>query len=236
MDRLEALLSSLGLALTDAGGSLAVEGEDPIFGSRLRLGAAIGLPMMACAVGAGALWKMRTGERQDLELRLDQAIHGITPHYKFHPTLSGYIYPHPLIRDNPFLLENYQAADGRWVMACGVYPHLVAAWLRFLDCVPSPASVARAIGDWESGELESVAAREGLPCTVCRTPEEWLAHPQGQDHGSLVQERLAAKQQTHSSCCALSASAKESAVAAGNGFAIERHLSRSFTGSSDPGK
>jgi crotonobetainyl-CoA:carnitine CoA-transferase CaiB-like acyl-CoA transferase len=64
-------------------------------------------------------------------------------------------------------------------MACGVYPHLAAKWLRFLDVPPDRDKAAAAFARWDSAELEEAANRAGLPLTIARTPSEWLAHPQG---------------------------------------------------------
>lgn len=176
---LNALLAPVGLTCADTGGTVSFAGADPIFASRHRLGACIGLPIMGCAVGAAAIWKMRSGQGQDLHLDLRQAIHGINPEYAWHPTINGEEYPHATASDNPFLLEPYQTRDGRWVMASGVYPHMVADWLRFLNCTNSEAAVQQAIRQWDAEALEDAAARAGLPLAICRRPEEWEKHPQG---------------------------------------------------------
>lgn len=160
--------------------SVSFTGADPVLPSRLRLAASIGLPIMACAVGAASVWKQRTGTSQDLHLDLRQAVHGITPHATWNPTLGGSLYPHPLVADNPFLLDSYQTRDGRTVMASGVYPHLAASWLRFLDCPPDKEKVASAFSKWDSEELEDRCAEVGLPLSIARSPQEWAEHPQGQ--------------------------------------------------------
>ena len=179
LEHLDRLLGPAGLSCVDAGGKVSFAGEDPIFASRHRLGACIGLPMMGCAIGAAAIWKMRSGQGQDLHLDLRQAIHGINPEYAWHPTINGEEYPRATLAGNPFLLEPYRTRDGRWVMASGVYPHMVAAWLRFLDCTYSVAAVRRAFSQWDAATLEDAAARAHLPLTICRTAQEWEAHPQG---------------------------------------------------------
>ncbi|MEU9450548.1 CoA transferase [Streptomyces sp. NPDC048277] len=176
---LDALLSEVGLSAADAGGRVTFAGQDPIVAARHRLGAAIGIPVMGCAVGAAALWRHRTGQGQDLHLDLRQAVHGITPHAFWHPTLNGFPPPHPLVADNPFLLDSYRTRDGRTVMASGVYPHLAAKWLRFLDVPPDRERVAAAFARRDAFELEEAANAAGLPVSVARTPDEWLAHPQG---------------------------------------------------------
>jgi crotonobetainyl-CoA:carnitine CoA-transferase CaiB-like acyl-CoA transferase len=134
---------------------------------------------MANAVAAAALHRLRGGPAQDLALDLRQAVHSINPSAFWTPTLNGEHAPHPLVLDNPFLVVPYRSADGRWLLATGVYPRLAAMWCRFLDVPPDMARVAAAIADWNAFELEEAASAAGLPVTVVRTPGEWLAHPQG---------------------------------------------------------
>jgi crotonobetainyl-CoA:carnitine CoA-transferase CaiB-like acyl-CoA transferase len=134
---------------------------------------------MAGAVAAVALHRERRGRPQRLELDLRQAVHSINPGAFWRPTLNGEMAPHPLLADNPFLITPYRTLDGRWVMASGVYPRMVAQWCRFLDVPPDPAKVADAIVKWDAYELEEVATGCGLPVSVVRSPSEWLAHAQG---------------------------------------------------------
>jgi crotonobetainyl-CoA:carnitine CoA-transferase CaiB-like acyl-CoA transferase len=176
---LDDLLSVSGLCRGANGGEVAFAGEDPIVPPAHRLGACIGVPMMAVAAAAVALHRQRGGPGQDLELDLRQGVHGINPAAFWHPTLNGEQAPHPLVFDNPFLIVPYRAADGRWVLPTGVYPRLAAAWCRFLDVPPDMAKVAAAIAQRDAFELEDAANASGLPVCVVRTPAEWLAHEQG---------------------------------------------------------
>ena len=79
----------------------------------------------------------------------------------------------------PFLVAPYRTADGRWVMASGVCPHLAAKWCRFLDVPPDVARVAAAVARWDASELEEEASVAGLPVLRGADPDEWLAHEQG---------------------------------------------------------
>jgi crotonobetainyl-CoA:carnitine CoA-transferase CaiB-like acyl-CoA transferase len=176
---LDTLLSDVGLSRAEAGALVSLSGQDPILGAAHRLGACIAIPIMAGAVGAVAFHRQRRGPAQQLELDLRQAVHGINPGAFWHPTLNGEMAPHPLVLDNPFLITPYRTADGRWVMASGVYPHMVARWCRFLDVAPDPTKVAEAIGRWDALELEETASASGLPVCVVRSRAEWLAHEQG---------------------------------------------------------
>jgi CoA-transferase family III len=173
------LLSEIGLGIGDAGGSVRFSGADPIFESRLRLAAGIGIPIMACAVGAARIWKMRTGEAQDLDLDLRRAIHQINPHVAWHPTLNGLGYANATAFDNPFLILPFKTRDGRMIMATGVYPHMAAKWLRLLNCPPDWEKVVAAIVRWDAAELEEAGNAQGLAAAYARTPQEWARHPQG---------------------------------------------------------
>jgi crotonobetainyl-CoA:carnitine CoA-transferase CaiB-like acyl-CoA transferase len=176
---LDALLSNVELSRAEAGATVSFRGQDPILPAAHRLGACIGVPIMAGAVAAVAFHRQRGGPGQDLQLDLRRAVHGINPSAFWQPTLNGEPAPHPLLVDNPFLITPYRTADDRWVMASGVLPHLAAKWCRFLDVPPDPARVAQAIANWDAFDLEDAATASGLPVCVVRSPAEWLGHEQG---------------------------------------------------------
>jgi crotonobetainyl-CoA:carnitine CoA-transferase CaiB-like acyl-CoA transferase len=179
LDPLEELLDGVGISRADAGASVSFAGRDPVVQSAHRLGACIGVPLMAGAVASVAFHRHRGGPPQDLRLDLREAVHTINPGAFWHPTLNGEIAPHPLVFDNPFLLSPYRTADDRLVMATAVYPHLAAKWCRFLDVPPDAVRVAEVIATWDALELEERANAVGLPICIVRTSEEWLAHEQG---------------------------------------------------------
>lgn len=180
LHHLDALLADAGLSRQDTGGQIEFAGADPMLPARHRLGACIGIPIMGAAVAAAALWRQLGGSGQDLYLDLRQAIHGLNPHVTWRPTLAGEALPAPLVLDNPFLLAPFRTRDGRTVMASGVYPHLAAKWCRFLDVPPDYGRVQAAFGSLDAFALEEAANAAGLPLCVARTPQEWLAHPQGE--------------------------------------------------------
>jgi crotonobetainyl-CoA:carnitine CoA-transferase CaiB-like acyl-CoA transferase len=179
LDALDDLLSHVGLSRATSGAEVSFNGQDPILPSPHRLGACVGVPLMAGAVAAVAFHRERRGRPQRLNLDLRQAVHTINPGAFWRPTLNGEMAPHSLLADNPFLITPYRTLDGRWVMASGVYPHMVAQWCRFLDVPPDPVKVADTIARWNAFELEEAASASGLAVCVVRSPTEWLAHEQG---------------------------------------------------------
>lgn len=73
----------------------------------------------------------------------------------------------------------YRAKDGRFVTMIGLHPHLRDKLLGYLDCSNSAAAIQAAMEKKTAQEHEDDAIRLGLPMGVVRTPEEWLAHPEG---------------------------------------------------------
>jgi crotonobetainyl-CoA:carnitine CoA-transferase CaiB-like acyl-CoA transferase len=173
------VMTELGLSPRDTGGEITFVGSDPIFPSVHRLGACIGIPMMAAAAGAADIWRQRSGRGQDLSLDLRKAIHGINPMYKFMPTINGYPYQLPYFIGNPMGFDLYRTKDGRFFLPTGAYPRLLNGMCKFLRCSPDKDSIATAVSTWDSAELDEAAAKQGLVFALIRTAEEWAAHPQG---------------------------------------------------------
>lgn len=172
--------AGLGLDPSESGGKIDFIGEDPILPSRHRLGACIAIPQMAGALGIATIWKQRTGRGQDLSLDLRKAIHGINPMLKFMPTINGYPYQFPYALGNPMKFDLYRTKDGRWFLPTGAYPHMLHGWCSFLRCPPQADAIRDAIATWDSKELDAAGTEKNLIFAEVRSPEEWLAHPQGQ--------------------------------------------------------
>ena len=179
LDALTQLIKPLGLTPNDAGDNVEIFGADPLFPSVARLGEAFSIAAMAQAVGAAAIGKERSGRGQNLSIDIRQAAHGINPDLTFHPTLNGHPYPNWLGNMHPFGVYPFRTKDGRYVYPSGVYPHQHFAWSNFFNCGVSHAHIGEAIAKWNAAELEDTANAKGLTLCIARSPEEWLAHPQG---------------------------------------------------------
>jgi crotonobetainyl-CoA:carnitine CoA-transferase CaiB-like acyl-CoA transferase len=178
---LSKILMPLGIDPKETGGKVTFAGEDPILPSRHRLGAIVAMAMMAPAVATQVFHRMRGGAAQDLSVDLRNAVCHTHPFVAFHPTVGGY--PYQMLfadpRVNPMLFGMFPTKDGRWYLPTAAYPHMVPDWLGLLGCSLNERSVTEAIAQWNAQELEDAAADRGMIGSICRTPEEWLAHEQG---------------------------------------------------------
>jgi crotonobetainyl-CoA:carnitine CoA-transferase CaiB-like acyl-CoA transferase len=74
----------------------------------------------------------------------------------------------------------YRTKDGRYVWTIGLFPHLVNPLLGHLQCANIPQAIQAAVEKYTAQQLEDdVAGGLNLAVGMVRTPQEWLAHPQG---------------------------------------------------------
>lgn len=74
----------------------------------------------------------------------------------------------------------YRSADGRHVTMIGLHPHLRDALLSFLGCANTASAFRAVVAGRQAQCLEDDASAAGLALGIVRSPDEWLAHPQGE--------------------------------------------------------
>jgi crotonobetainyl-CoA:carnitine CoA-transferase CaiB-like acyl-CoA transferase len=79
----------------------------------------------------------------------------------------------------------YRTRDDREIFFNGAYQHLRDGILRFLNCASEHAAIARRVAQFDAQALEDELSALGLCAGIKRTPEEWLAHPQGKALASV---------------------------------------------------
>jgi crotonobetainyl-CoA:carnitine CoA-transferase CaiB-like acyl-CoA transferase len=180
LHELEDVLQGVGLNLESAGGSIRFAGKDPIISSPLPLATMAGVGLMAKAVAVADIWRLRTGQGQDLSLNLGQVLHRLCPFYdKKWELLNGYAPGAPSDPASPFMPSfMYMTRDDRWVQFINIYPRAKSAALAFLGCHDDPRAVGEAIRKWNALELEEAANRSGLQATVVRSVDEFFASEQ----------------------------------------------------------
>lgn len=174
------VLKDVGMSIADSGGNLTFYGRDPIIPSRLRFGSMAAIALAAKAVGVAALWRLRTGEGQDIEVDVRKALRRFAGFFELKwETING---RPPSIGDgsNPFLTLPLfrETRDGRHVVALNIYPRLMARALTLLKSDASAESVNNAILQWRADDLENAAAEAGLVFAKVRTFDEFLKEPQ----------------------------------------------------------
>ncbi|GAA0445794.1 CoA transferase [Streptomyces olivaceiscleroticus] len=180
---LDGTLKAIGLNREPAVRALTVTGCLPYVRSPLRMSVAIGVPLLAAAVGAAEVWHRRTGRAQRLSLHLGQGLHRMTPFLGGGTTLNGYFSSMGSLAGltglAPAAWDFYRTADDRWVIPIACYPRTRDALLDLLDCAHTREHIAAAVRRREAAELEEAAAERCVPLAMARTREEFLAHPQG---------------------------------------------------------
>jgi crotonobetainyl-CoA:carnitine CoA-transferase CaiB-like acyl-CoA transferase len=174
------VLADVGLTAKDSGGKLTFYGQDPIVPSGFKFGAMAAVGLAARSVALAALWKLRTGEAQDIHVDVRKALRRFCGFFEGKwETLNGRS-PLLLPRDNPFfeLPLFRRTRDGRHVVSLNIYPGLQARALNFLRCSNSTESIGNAVLQWRAEELESAAAEAGLVFAMVRTNEEFRGEPQ----------------------------------------------------------
>lgn len=176
------LLKVVNLDRRDTGGTITFTGSDPVLPSKHRLGTIMAFGMMGAAAATQIFYKsMRGGGGQNLSIDVRAAAAHINPLVAFKPSIGRYgyqlLFGDPRI--NPISFGIYQTKDNRWYLPTGAYPHMIPDWTGLLGCALTHEGVTEAIARWEAQELEDAAAARGMIGSICRTPEEWLAHEQG---------------------------------------------------------
>lgn len=194
-------MRDIGGSPVDAGGKVTFTGADPIIRSHFRVGSCMAIAAMGAAVGAGAIWRERTGQSQDLKVDLRESIYNVNPLIGaillmaqregvipaadpvprdfVIPTVNGLMLQAPVGLGNPMSFVPFETRDGRYFNVTGVYPHLMDRALQTLKSLPGRENIEKAFRQVNAFEFEEELNAAGGVGVVHRTREEWLAHPEG---------------------------------------------------------
>jgi crotonobetainyl-CoA:carnitine CoA-transferase CaiB-like acyl-CoA transferase len=150
---------------------IVISGDDPVFPTPYRVGAAGAAALAATGLAASELWALRTGRRQRIAVDLRAAaaslrsfrylqVDGTRPAEPRDP-LSGF---HPV-------------ADGRWINIHCNFPHHRDAALSVLGAPAERAAVEAKARLWRGEALEDAIHAAGGCAGLARSPEEWARHP-----------------------------------------------------------
>jgi crotonobetainyl-CoA:carnitine CoA-transferase CaiB-like acyl-CoA transferase len=131
----DGLLGGAGLDRKDLGGKVTFAGMDPIRPTRLKVGCASAAITGANAIASALIWKMRTGEGQDIHIDLRKAY---VTQSAWQDTLANCT----LINGTPHMVGGAMGGhgnqilpckDGRFVMLTSLYPASEDRVMKLLD-------------------------------------------------------------------------------------------------------
>lgn len=179
---LDEVLAGIGMTADDTGGTISFIGADPIVPSTLRLGGAAAIALAAKSAAVAKLWRLRTGEGQDISVDLRTAPHRLCPFYDGKwELLNGYPATAPSNPSNALGFRFYRTGDDRWMMPLNPYPKIKVGAQKLLGVPDDEAAVADAIATWKGVELEAAGADAGVVLPMLRSVTEVLAEPHYRD-------------------------------------------------------
>ena len=172
------LLEQMGVLPGEIAGNVVISGSDPVVASPHLLGAAASAALAAQGAAVAAIWKMRTGRGQDVSVDLRRAV---VPGLRtvFHVSQGG---KRLRSRDAYGGRHFFRTRDNRqiYLLRASIYMKMLVGLLDLLKSGSDDESVAKAVAQWHSAELEDAVAERRLVGVIARRREEWLDHPQGQ--------------------------------------------------------
>ncbi|WCM19756.1 CoA transferase [Paraburkholderia bryophila] len=169
-------MGSIGASASESGGELSFYGRDPIVPSVVRFGAMSAIALAAKALQIASIWRMRSGESQNIHVDVRKALRRFSPFIDGRwELLNGYAGGMYSNVDSAVAGEMYRSKDGKWFFPTNPYPGMYGRMLRFLNIPGSPESMKQAIGEWHSADLEQAAVKAGVSLAMARSVEEIMA-------------------------------------------------------------
>jgi crotonobetainyl-CoA:carnitine CoA-transferase CaiB-like acyl-CoA transferase len=166
-----------------AAGEVRMTGHDPFHATPFKVGEAAAAVLAGVGVVANDIWEQRTGRRQRVSVDVAAAAATLrTVDYTRSRQPDGSYAHVPIPQAMAHMLtvtQPWPTKDGRWFLPHLNLPHLSQRVLGVLKCESTPEAVRAAVARRDADELEEAIAEAGACGGTIRTPEEWLAHPQG---------------------------------------------------------
>jgi crotonobetainyl-CoA:carnitine CoA-transferase CaiB-like acyl-CoA transferase len=154
-------------------------GNDPVLASRFSLGETAADIHLAIGVAVNDLWQLRTGNRQDLGIKVAHAVASLKSTQFLNVPSQEVNSAFALQRSRQAISTPHLTKDGRYFLPHMGLPHLGERVLKILGCKYELDSVVRAVAQWDALDLEQAIAAERGCGAMVRTETEWLQHPQG---------------------------------------------------------
>ena len=162
---------------TSAGGensaldTLTLTGDEPQLPSSFRVAAAAQVSVGLTGLAAAEIWKMRSGQAQDVTVDMRHAV--VECRSERYLRVDGK--PPPPAWDA--IAGIYKTRDARFVRLHTNFPHHRDAVCKVLSCKPEREEVQAALLQWDGEAFETAAYAEGGVVAVMRSHDEWSATP-----------------------------------------------------------
>ncbi|MGE5594740.1 MAG: CoA transferase [Hyphomicrobiales bacterium] len=155
---------------------ITIDGEDPVLESPFHLGEGAATVLALVGQEADRIWRMRGGRPQSLRVDIRHAAASLRS-YVWLQCEGADLMPH---RSGPNVTAIWECGDGRYIHLHGSFTHGPGILAELgLDESATADDIAAACKRRGAFELADALAAKGLCCAVCRTADEWAAHPQG---------------------------------------------------------
>src|SRR3981189_3510115 len=150
--------------------AVTLTGEEPQLPSSFRVAAAAQASIAAAGLAAAQIWKLRSGQSQDVAVDMRHAV--VECRSERYLRVDGK--PRPAW---DAIAGIYQALDQRFVRLHTNFRHHRDAVCKVLNCEPERDEVQAALMGWDGEAFETAAYAGGCVVAMMRSHEEWSALP-----------------------------------------------------------
>jgi crotonobetainyl-CoA:carnitine CoA-transferase CaiB-like acyl-CoA transferase len=164
--------------------TLDLTGSDPVYATPFRVAETGADVLAAVGVAISDIHEVKTGRNQSVSVDVRHAaaaLHSFAHLQKRQVDGSFEVMGNsPAAAAAYEVIQPYPTKDDRWFLPHFGIAHLKERVQGILNCEVTPDAVAAAVRQWNAQDLEDAIAEAGACGGMIRSPEEWLAHPQGQ--------------------------------------------------------
>src|ERR1700710_2807737 len=151
--------------------AVALTGEEPQLPSSFRVGAAAQAGVAAAGLAAAQIWKLRSGQSQDVAVDMTHAV--VECRSERYRRFDG----KPPGSTWDAIAGIYRTGDQRYVRLHTNFRHHRDAVCKVLNCRPERDDVQAALMQWDGEAFETAAYAGGCVVALMRSHEEWSALP-----------------------------------------------------------
>src|ERR1700733_2829205 len=151
--------------------NVTLTGDEPQLPSSFRVAAAAQASIAAAGLAAAQIWKLRSGQNQDVAVDMRHAV--VECRSERYLRIEGT--PPPPAWDA--IAGVYKTRDGRFVRLHTNFPHHRDAVCKVLGCKPDRDDVQAALMQWDGEAFETAAYAGGCVVAMMRSREEWSNLP-----------------------------------------------------------